>query len=158
MPKQISKIEITDVSGNPGIINVQIGDFGYEIPEAELFDTTVDFDHIIQNLRLAYLIGNYGALNSDEFIKNRSVNTKSGIWHIKSIELIDANSKQYHVNLSKQKGQSDFGIEIYEADLTDNYSNRSVILKNIGAYLIKEGYKKLTSQLKESLKSIDFWY
>jgi hypothetical protein len=161
MPRQINNIIITDISGDPGKINIQMGDFSYEMMESELFDQQIDDSHLFENLRLAYLIGGYSQIDSVEFltqIQKKGITLKSGIVHIKSIELIDSTSEKYMINYSRRKGQGDFSIEVNKVDFDYDILDIRLVIKNIGSSLIRDGHNKLTTANKNKIKNTSFWY
>jgi hypothetical protein len=156
MPKQKIGIKITDL-GN-GLCNIQWNGNGTEVETATLFDSEPSTKQIVDNLRLAFLIGGFTQMNSEEFKKDRRVHCKDGSYWINSIELVEESQKLYHVTFSKTKGHTKVGMEISQYDLMYEENDTSVMIANIAVFLKKSGYTTLTAKAIEAVEKKAFWW
>lgn len=156
MPKQKIGIKITDI-GN-GMCNIQWNGNGTEVETSTLFANDHSDKQIIDNLRLAFQIGNFTQMNSDAFKKDRCVHCKDGTYWINSIELVDESQKLYHVTFSKTRGHTKVGMEISQYDLMVEENDTSVMISNISVFLKKAGYTSLTAKAIEAVEKKEFWY
>jgi hypothetical protein len=71
--------------------------------------------------------------------------------------LIDSETQRYAISFGKLKNHAAHTVEVALFDFVD-LRDKSVIIKNCGAFLIRENIKKLGVDTKNLLKNKIFWY
>jgi hypothetical protein len=133
-------------------VSVQVGPNGYSgLPlsgNGSFFDrVSFDADHLFGNIRLHYVIGNFGTLWSQEFVDSLNANgvaTTAGDFYNVGFEVNDDGS--YTISFGSAIGGAvNQTITTDEATLTEDTYDQTILLKNIGAFLRRAGFSDLTT-------------
>lgn len=140
---------------NPdGTVNIQIGPNGFQIPQTQLFDrVTFDPDHLMGNIRLKNVIGNYGAnVWSQEFldaINANGIQTTSATFYGLGFTFNPDGSLT--VTFGTVLGGTPNQSETFNtADLGDTH-DLGMVVKNIGAWLRMAAFHDLTTPAPNGL-------
>ncbi len=149
MPQPVGGVQITLGSGTPPTTyDVQIGPNGFQgLTLADLFDRTLfDSEHMIGNIRLKKLIGNYGHVESQEFrdALNAGVRLTSGDYYGVSFAPNDDGSYVMMFG-TVVNGQANQGMTLDPASLDVDTHDMQMVLRNVGTFLRMAGYTDLTT-------------
>jgi hypothetical protein len=157
MPKQVRGIQIFD---NGKTVTVEIDGYQFEVEKTSLLNSDFNQEQLLHNMRLAFLIGNYGQLNSLEYLDSVNKNGAGlkltcGTKYINRVE--NNENGTYTVFVGNKKGSEDYQIELQESQLREDSGDRSAVLHNIKSFLKAEGYTSLSAAAITKLKNQDFW-
>lgn len=167
MPRQIQGVQLTD--NGDGTVNVQIGPSGYTMDKSVLFNPGWNPDAIKLNMRLAHRIGNYGQLNSAEYIDalNKKGGALTGIegpdgrYYISEITLVDAENRIYRVGFGEKTGNT-IGptihtIEVSQDEMLADDQDEREILTNLPAFLRIGGHADVTPAAAAAVRAHRWW-
>lgn len=164
MPQQLSGVTLA-ASSDQQTVTVQMGPYGYEVQMSQLFDRGFSIDVLKQNLRLAFLIGNYAEPDSLEF-RSFVNSTMNGLencdqkYYLGSITPT-TDGQSYTVQFGVFQGQAPNGIEVTRDELHTDWQDRSVIVNNVNVWLRKAGcnqWSDVTPVISAQLATEKFWY
>lgn len=165
--RKIKNITITPLSEQPGYFEVTfpMGYF-FTVSEADLLNPAPQ-TQVFANLRTAYRVGNYGEVQSKEFLNGinsvggqNGFETKDGKVFVSSIEDGDYPGMLL-IGMSSRKGEVAFDIQIHKAELTeepDEMTRCQAVLANIGTFLKLRGDKTITTAAINAVKQQQFWW
>jgi hypothetical protein len=169
MPQQISGIVIAD--NHDGTQSIQIGPSGF--PSVNLFDRTFDQNQVVNNMRLAFLIGGYVTPQSFEFIDainrdGKGIIAKDQTYFVSAIKLIDQANQIYEIGFSNliapnKVGPTIFTIQATADTLSQDLGDQSVVIPNINGFLRAGGYANMTQVINgktaaQAVVAQAFWY
>lgn len=161
MPQQTS---VTITANADGSYNLQVGPYGFQGQQSDLFVRAFAQDHLNNNLRLAYLIGGYASPISQEFING--INQTLG-----GIKLADQSyyivtftqnaDGTYALGAANAPGatQATFGFQVSLSDWTDT-QQASVIVASVASFLRLRGSTGPTLSAADvtAINARKFWY
>ncbi len=152
MPQQVSGVTMID--NEDGTCAVQIGGAGYGgLDIASFFDrSTFSQDHLAGNMRLARVIGNYGAVTSEEYLARlaEGLHLTDADYTVTSI--VDNEDGGYTVGFGSQT------VTMQAGDLEGDTNDLQQVLRNIGSFLRIAGYTELTAGAIAAVATQSFWY
>lgn len=169
MPRQTTGVKITD--NGDGTVTVEIptpqGTFGDTMNVADLFDRSLDTDHIKDNCRLAFQLGNIAQLDTDEFVNavnrtNKGLEAGFGnVTILKPIKLVDVSGEGYHldfkINTGAMAGQT-FGIDVSLDEMRADPQDTATIKRNLRSFLRVGKFNTLTQGAIAQIRAASFWF
>ena len=153
MPSQVTGVQLSIVGTAPNqTLSVQIGPNGYGglslTGAGSIFDrTSFNANHLYGNIRLHYVVGNYGVLWSQEFIdalNARGIATTAGDFY--NVGLTTNPDGSYTIAFGSAIGGVANQTITADADtLTGDTYDEGMILLNIGSFLRKAGFTDLVT-------------
>lgn len=165
--QKIKGIQIAAAPEQPGWFQIDFPmGYGFTISEAEILSPDPQAQ-LLANMRLAFKVGNYGKVQSKEFLNGiNSVEGQNGfetsIGKLFVSKIDDAEMPgRLTVGFSSRKGDSTIEIEVSDAELQDEpdeISRCQAVIGNIGSFLKLRGDKAITQAAINAVKAQQFWW
>lgn len=159
MPKQTS---VTLTANADGSYNLQVGPYGFQGQQSQLFGQGFDAQKLGTNLRLAFLIGNFTQPGAQTFISYVN-NTLGGVKLPDATyfitEIIDNGGGTYTIGTAPNATAPT--LQTFTQSLTafsQDLQDYSVIVGSIASFLRLGNYTSLTAAALAAVNAVKFWY